>query len=380
VRVNARLVSTGDDRNLWAQSFERNTGDILSLEDELAQSVAGRIQAAVTPEMRARLNEPHPVNIQAYEAYLNGMHDLNNHRTNDELQRSLEQFDEAIALDPKLAKAYAGKAYAYNLLGDYDAMLGSEAGPKAEAAARKALEFDPSLAAAHAALAFALWKYDWNWKDADAELQKSLALNQNNTHTHHLSALLLACRGDFAGADNEMQKAQTLDPLSLIIRTNIGWFHYFQHDYAKAEEAYLETLKLDPSFLPARQKLWIAYAADGKPGQAENELENVMRLYGHQSILHRAEKTNPSSRYEVALRAYVDSGVLSAYERARYLALLGKKQEAIQALREAAGERSAWIVYLGIEPVFDGMRTLPEFKDLEKRANIPEPAVAPASN
>jgi len=301
------------------------------------------------------------------------MHDLNNHRTNDELQKSLEQFDEAIAMDPNLAKAYAGKAIAYNLLGDYDAMLGVQAGPKAESAARQALEIDPSLASAHSALAFALWKYQWDWIRAEEEFRKSLELNTNNAHTHHIYGVYLACRGNFAGADTEMQKAQVLDPLSLIIRTNIGWFHYFQHDYATAEQAYLEVLKLDPSFLPARQKLWIAYAADGKLEQAENELENVMRLFGHQSILQRAAKASTSARYNVALRAYVDSGVLSAYERARYLALLGKKQEAVQALREAAAERSAWIVYLGIEPVFDGMRTLPEFKALESRANIPEP-------
>src|SRR6202040_2467276 len=101
VRVNARLVSTGDDRNLWAQSFERDAGDILSLEDDLAQSVSRRIEVVLTPDSMHRRDEPHPVNVQAYESYLSGMHDLNNHRTNNELQKSLEQFNEAIALDSK---------------------------------------------------------------------------------------------------------------------------------------------------------------------------------------------------------------------------------------------------------------------------------------
>src|SRR5579862_1668779 len=162
VRVNARLISTGDDRNLWAQSFERDAGDILSLEDDLAQSVSRRIEVVLTPESVRRRDEPHPVNVQAYESYLNGMHDLNTHRTNNELQQSLEQFNEAIALDSKFAGAYAGKAIAYNLLGDYDAIHGNQAGPNAEAAARRALELDPSLAAAHSALAFAVWKYSWD--------------------------------------------------------------------------------------------------------------------------------------------------------------------------------------------------------------------------
>jgi TolB-like protein/DNA-binding winged helix-turn-helix (wHTH) protein len=372
VRVNARLISTGDDRNLWAQSFERDTGDILSLEDDLAQSVSRRIEVALTPNFMHRRDEPHPVNVQAYEAYLSGMHDLNNHRTNNELQKSLEQFNEAIALDPRFAGAYAGKAIAYNLLGDYDEIPGSQAGPSAEAAARRALELDPALAAAHSALAFALWKYSWDWKTAEAEFQKSLALNPNNAHTHHIYAVLLACRGDFAGAEEHMRKAQALDPLSMIIRTNIGWFHYFQRDYAKAEDAYLEVLKLDPGFLPARQKLWITYAEEGKTEQAAAELENLMRLFGHDQLLQRVERANPPARYRTAVQGYAESGVLSPYERARYLSLLGKKPEAVRALSEAAAQRSSWMVYLRIEPVFDAIRSRPDFADLVRQANIPE--------
>jgi TolB-like protein/DNA-binding winged helix-turn-helix (wHTH) protein len=372
VRVNARLISTGDDRNLWAQSFERDTGDILSLEDDLAQSVSRRIEVALTPNYMHRRDEPHPVNVQAYEAYLSGMHDLNNHRTNNELQKSLEQFNEAIALDPRFAGAYAGKAIAYNLLGDYDEIPGSQAGPSAEAAARRALELDPALAAAHSALAFALWKYSWDWKTAEAEFQKSLALNPNNAHTHHIYAVLLACRGDFAGAEEHMRKAQALDPLSMIIRTNIGWFHYFQRDYAKAEEAYQEVLKLDPGFLPARQKLWITYAEEGKTEQAAGELENLMRLFGHDQLLQRVERANPPARYRAAVQGYAQSGLLSPYERARYLSLLGKKPEAVRALSEAAAQRSSWMVYLRIEPVFDAIRSRPDFADLVRQANIPE--------
>ncbi|HEV8074380.1 MAG TPA: winged helix-turn-helix domain-containing protein [Candidatus Acidoferrum sp.] len=372
VRVNARLISTGDDRNLWAQSFERDTGDILSLEDDLAQSVSRRIEVALTPNYMHRRDESHAVNVQAYEAYLGGMHDLNNHRTNNELQKSLEQFDEAISLDPNFAGAYAGKAITYNLLGDYDEIPGSQAGPSAEAAARRALELDPSLASAHAALAFALWKYSWDWKTAEDEFQKSLTLNPNNAHTHHIYAVLLACRGDFAGADEQMRKALALDPLSMIIRTNIGWFHYFQRDYAKAEKAYLEVLKLDPGFLPARQKLWITYAMEGKTEQATTELENLMRLFGHEHLLQKVEGANPSARYQAAVKGYVESGVLSPYERARYLALLEKKPEAVRALSEAAAQRSSWMVYLRIEPVFGAIRSRPDFVDLERQANIPE--------
>ena len=374
VRVNARLVSTGDDRNLWAQSFERDAGDILSLEDDLAQSVAQKIQLALTPEQRTRLSDARPVNFRAYEALLNGMHDLNFHRTNNELLSSLEQFNEAIRIDPKLPQAYAGKATAYNLLGDYDGMRGTEAGPKAEQAARRALELDPSMAFAHSALAFTLWKYDWDWKAAEAEFQKALDLNPNNAHAHHIYAVFLACEGNFAAADQHMRIALTLDPLSMIIRTNLGWMRYFQHDFTGAESALTDVLKLDPGFVPARQKLWITYAEEGKKEQAAAELENLMRLFGHRDLLQIVDRAGAEQRYAAGVQAYADSGVLSAYEKARYLALLGKKREAVLALQDAAAQRSSWIVYLRIEPVFDPMRDMPEFQKLVDEARIPEPA------
>jgi TolB-like protein/DNA-binding winged helix-turn-helix (wHTH) protein/Tfp pilus assembly protein PilF len=372
VRVNVQVISAADDRHVWAQSFERDEGDILALQDALAQSVAGRIQAAIAPVLRVRLGESHPVNIDAYEAYLTGLHSLSAHRTNADLRKSLEEFDSAIALDPKLAKAYAGKATTYNLLGDYDEIQGTEAGPKAEAAARKALELDPSLASAHAALAFAVWKYNWDWNTADAEFEKSIALNPNNAHTRHIYAIFLACRGDFPGAGEELRKAQELDPLSMIIRTNRGWLYYFQHDYAKAESAFEEVLKLDPSFLPAHQKLWITYALDGKKEQAARELENLMRLFGHRDLLDQVEKSHPLARYQTGVAAYIQSGVLTPYERARYLALLGRNKEAVQALSEAAARRSAWMIYLGIEPAFDHLRKAPEFENLVHDARVPE--------
>jgi TolB-like protein/DNA-binding winged helix-turn-helix (wHTH) protein/Tfp pilus assembly protein PilF len=380
VRVNAQLISAADDRHIWAQSFVRDEEDILSLQEDLARSVAGKIQTAISPEQHIHASESHPVNIQAYEAYLTGLHDLNTHRTNEDLRKSLEEFKQAVVLDPNLAKAYAGEAQTYNLLGDYDEMEGREAGPKAEAAARRALELDASLASAHAALAFALWKYSWLWSDAEAEFQKSLALNSNNAHTHHTYGVFLACRSDFASADEHLRKALTLDPLSMIIRTNLGWLEYFQHNYAKAEAAYLQVLELDPSFLTARQKLWITYALEGKTQQAEAELENVMRLFGNLDLLERVEKSSPAARFQVAVSSYIESGLLTPYERARYLALLGRGREAVQALQEAQQQQSAWMVYLRIEPVFDRIRTTPGFDQLVRNARIPEAKALSAKN
>jgi tetratricopeptide (TPR) repeat protein len=144
--------------------------------------------------------------------------------------------------------------------------------------------------------------------------------------------------------------------------------------YAEAEGIYREVLRLDPSFLPARQKLWIAYALEGKTQQAGEELENLMRLLDHRDVLGRVKSTQPAERYRQEVEAYIQSGLLSPYERARYLALLGRGPEAVKALMDAKAEQSAWIVYLRIEPAFDGIRGTPAFEELLRAANIPPSA------
>ena len=363
VRVNARLIGPTDSQYLWAQSFERDAGDIVSLQDEVALSVADRIQASIKPDELARLEHARPASVEAYEAYLQGLFYLN-HRTDDDLRRSLDYFTRATSLDPNLAVAYAGKAEACGLLADYDVIPDREAWPKARAAALQAIRLDDSLGLAHSALAFELWKYEWDWTGAKAEFHRALALSPNDANTHHLYAVLLASQGNFEAAKKEIQIARQLDPLSLIVRTNVGWLSYYQRDFPTAIEEYEATLRLDPVFVPAHQKLWIAYAIQGHKQKAAGELENVFRVFGHDDMAKRVEGTDPAHRYELAVTSYADSGYLSAYEHARVLSLLGRKEEALQALSQAEAQHSSWLTYLAVEPAFDPIRSTPRFQQL----------------
>jgi TolB-like protein/DNA-binding winged helix-turn-helix (wHTH) protein len=375
VRVNAELIDTSNDQPLWAQSFERSARDIVALQDDIARSVAERIQTVLKPDQRARLENAQPVVVDAYEAFLQGLFYLN-HRRSGDLSRSLEYFKQATMLDSSLAPAYAGMAQAYNLLGDYDEMTGREAGPKAEAAARKALKLNDSLGVAHGVLAFTLWKYDWDWKGAESEFQRALALNPNDANTHHVYGLFLACKGDFPTSKDHLKKARELDPLSLIIRTNIGWVSYYERDFARAIAEYEEVLKIYPAFVPARQKLWIAYALEGNKEQAIRELGNVLRAFGHEELAQEIEKEYSPTRFSAVVQRYIDSGFLTAYEKGRLQSLLVEKEEALRSLREAEADRSGWMIYIGVEPVFDSLRSSPEFQKLSADVNIPYQAAA----
>jgi TolB-like protein/DNA-binding winged helix-turn-helix (wHTH) protein len=372
VRVDAQLIETSDDRHLWAQSFTHDEEDIVALQDDVAQAVAERVETAVEFSWPRRLANGQPVSAEAYEAYLHGIANLQHHSDAD-LLKSLDYFKRAVAVDPAFAPGYAGMAQTYCLLGDYSVLPDRVVWPQAEMSAQRALALDDSISRAHAALASALWRYEWDWKGADAQFQRALVLSPNDSDTRHLYALFLAAKGDFARAEQQLKEAEKLDPLSLIIRTNIGWLSYYQHDFPKATAAYQDVLRTNPLFLPAHAKLWIASALQGKNEQAARELETVFKLYGHSGLLKLAERRDPGAKFRDIFQAYIDSGYMSVYEKARLLSVSGQNEQALQTLRKAEADRNSWMIYLGIEPAFDPLRSSPQFQRLLKDIGLSNP-------
>jgi len=369
VRVNAQLIETSDDRHLWAQTFTHDEEDVAALQDDVAQAVAERVEVAIEPSLRERLMNAPPVKADAYEAYLHGIEYLQHHSDAD-LLKSLDFFKQAAALDPTFAAAYAEMAYTYCLLGDYDVLPDRVVWPQAEMNAQRALALDDSISRAHASLALALWRYEWNWKSANIEFQKALALSPNDADTHHFYGLFLATRGDFAPAEEQLKTAEELDPLSSIIQTNIGWLSYYQRDYSSAITDYKKVLQTDPAFIPAQSKLWIAYACEGEVDQAGDELDAMFRLYkltGPMQAAAKQERGQPASddsRFRAKVLSYANSGYLSIYEKARYLALAGQNREALASLAEAESQHNSWLIYAGVEPAFDPLRSYPQFEKL----------------
>src|SRR5271155_1980359 len=223
VRITAQLIQAPDDKHLWAESYEGNLRDTLALQKEVARNIAEQIRIEVTPREQAALKSVKAIDPEAYEAYLKGRFFWNK-RTADGLKKAVDYFNQAIAKAPNYAAAYSGLADTYALLGDwqYAVMTPKEAMPRAKAAAMKALELDDSLGEAHASLAFCLDGFDWNFEAADREFRRAIELNPGYATAHHWYAWHLSLLGRNTEALAEMRKAENLDPLSLIINSDLA--------------------------------------------------------------------------------------------------------------------------------------------------------------
>ncbi len=382
VRITAQLVHAPTDRHLWAKSYERDLIDVLTLQAEVAREIAAEINIALTPQEQARLATTRPVNPRAHELYLKGRYFWNK-RTPDDLQKSLEYFEQATAEDPNYALGYAGVADAYSLLGyvGYAVLPPREAFPKAKAAALKVLELDPSLAEAHVALAYINWEHDWDWAASLAEFRRAIALNPNYATAHHWYAIRLAALGRSEEARAEARRAQELDPLSLIIRGNIAWIRIFDGRPDDALVALGPTLEMDPNFASTHWFFSLAYLQKGMyPEAVAAAKRNMELMHGY----------NPGSEATLAY-AYALAGNqagarrllegMKQTARQRYVppdwiaviyAGLGDRDQAFAWLEKGYQEHSGLLPLLKVHPLFEKLRDDPRFADLVRRMNFPE--------
>jgi DNA-binding winged helix-turn-helix (wHTH) protein/Tfp pilus assembly protein PilF/TolB-like protein len=366
--LNIKLVRAADAKTLWSDSFSdagRNMARLQiaagnALDAELVK-VADHAAAPKTPAKAA-------VNDQAYQLYLRGRYCWNR-RTEEGLRQSIDYFRQSIAADPNYALAYAGLADSYALLASFSVESGRAAIPDARAAALSAIQLDPTLAEPHASLGMIYFFTDWNGPAAEGEFERAIALNPNYATAHHWYALDLAAMGRFPQALYEIRRAQALDPLSLIIDTNVGWIEYLSHDYDAALADYKKVLELDPSFVRALTRRGIVEIRKGDAGAAVVDLTSAARLSGDPYILGllgqaqaasgataAAEKTRTQLE-EMAKTKYVPPFALALVELG-----LGHKAEAIQQLGQAVVDRSTSMVYAKIDPSLDEIRGDAEFQ------------------
>jgi TolB-like protein/DNA-binding winged helix-turn-helix (wHTH) protein len=194
VRVSAQLVEARTDHHLWAETYDRDLHDVLALEGQVAQAIAREIRLQLTPPEHAQLTEKSALNPEAHEAYLKGMYCWSK-LTEEDVRKSITYFERAIRLAPDFAPAYASLAFSYNLLASDEYVAPRVGYPKAKKIARKALEVDPNLAYAHAALEFALYEFDWDWHAAEEEFRRANELEPNGDGAHHVYALYLVAMG-----------------------------------------------------------------------------------------------------------------------------------------------------------------------------------------
>ena len=380
VRITAQLIRINPEKHLWAETYERDLRDVLALQQDVAHDIADEIRIKLTPQEQARLSSARPVDPEAQEAYLRGVYFWNK-RTERDLEKSIEYFNQAIRKEPSYALAYAGLANAYNLLPVYAHAAPWETYPKACSAALKALELDDALAEAHAALGFYKSLHEWDQPGADRELRRAIELNPGYAFAHIWRGEGLSLMERHAEAVAELDRARELDPTSLMVSDQRGWVLYMARRYDDAIEQIRRTIELEPHFAHAHCWLGKTYLQKGMLREGLAELEEATSLPGGDSQLYTrwlgyayALSSRRVEAFKVIerIKGQEQKGFASPSGVAAIYCGLGERGQALAWLEKAYQERDPDLPEAKIEPVFDPLRSDVHFQDLVRRVT-PQP-------
>jgi TolB-like protein/DNA-binding winged helix-turn-helix (wHTH) protein/Flp pilus assembly protein TadD len=379
VRIDAQLIQVPADKQIWAESYQGDFRDTLALQSRVARAIAGQIRATLNRQEQVALEKSKAVNPAAYEAYLKGRYFWNK-RTADGLRTAIEYFNHAIETDPTYAEAYSGLADSYALSGDweYGVLSPQDAFRKAKAAATRALALDDSLGEAHTSLAFALDLYGWDWETAETEYKLAIKLNPGYATAHLWYAWHLILMGRNSEGLFELRKAESLDPLSLIIGADMADALCIAHLFDEAVQQSKKTLQMDRNFAIGHYELGQAFEQKHMHDQAIAEFQKAIAISGHSGVF--------------------DSNLAYVY------AVLGRKEEAIKIAKDLeaqhdqnpSAEANIALIYIGLgdqdqamiwlnkgyearfnpsillRPAFDPLRSNAQFKDLLRRIGLPK--------
>src|SRR5438477_1550628 len=255
VRITAQLIDAPREAHLWAESYERDLRDVLSLQTEVAQAIARQIRIKLTPIDEARLGAAPAVKPEAYESYLKGRYHWNGHHG---IRKAIPFFEEAIGIDPTYASAYAGLADCYSALMAWGQVSPNDGCVKAKVLALKALALDGTLAQAHTSLALATM-YEYDFSGAEREFERAIELNSKYATAHHFFGYYLGAMGFYEESVTELRRAIRLDPFSALINAFLGYVYVYARRFDQAIDQFLKTLQLDPNSVPALGGLGWAY-------------------------------------------------------------------------------------------------------------------------
>jgi serine/threonine-protein kinase len=370
VRVTAQLIDAATDRNLWAESYEREIASILALQGEVARAIAGQVRVTLRPEEETRLAHGRQVNPETYEAYLKGLFWLNK-GTPEAFDKAVAFFQEAVDKDPADPLAYAGLALGYVTAGHLSDSPDYRV-PPARAAAQRALQLDDTQADAHLALAVIEGYRDFQWGAAEKGMKRALELNPNLSFGHFQMAWLHWLYGRHNDAIASGKRAQELDPLSIPYH----WVTDFYRMAGRHEEAIAEcrrALDLNPMNFISRFVLGSTYSDQGRHEEALAEIRKAVEiapnLRGYLAVVYaRAGRTQEALKVLAELEAKKLTG-FTAWERASINAVLGNKDEAFRMLNFQP--HHDWLSSVGFMDEFKSLRGDPRFHALLKRMNLP---------
>jgi len=375
VRVNVQLINALTDAHLWADTYDRKLTDIFAVETEIAKAIADTLQAKLTGSEQHVIAARPTESTEAHQLYLKGRYFWNK-RTGNDLKKSIDYFQQAIAVDPNYALAYAGVADAYVWLPGYTAGTPRDCYPKAKAAATKALQLDDTLAEAHTTLALAIWLYDFDSAQAIREFQRAIELNPNYAIAHQqYGNNTLAALGRFDDAIGEGKRAVELDPLSLVINTDLGSDYYYARRYDEAIAQLRRTLEMDPGFYIAHLVLGQVLDAKGARDAAIVECQKARALNDDPSVLGVLGRAYGLSGNKMEAEKILDQlkklsqeRYVSAYSFALIYLGLGDKEEALRWLEQSYQDRAGSdIGFIRVDPLLDPLRGDPRFEALAEK-------------
>jgi serine/threonine-protein kinase len=378
MRIAVRLVDARSDRPVWSGSYEGEPGEVLALQREVVEAIAGEIHVTLTASNRARISPDRKVNLAAYDAYLKGRRQYLTDFTLDSVQKAIGYFHQALAVDPAYAPAYAGLADCYYTASNVY-YPPTEAMPKAKRAALKALELDDTLADAQASLALIRSVYDFDRAAAGQGFRRALDLRPGDAQTHLWYGIHLAAVGRFDEAVTEVQRAQQLDPVSPAMNTYVGFPLYFAHRYDEAIQRMLPLIEMYPDYNPVHAVLALAYEQKGERSKAIAEMERAYALdkdseseglaqLGH--IYATSGRTADARRVLEQLKELSGKRYVSAYNMGVLYAGLGDRDEAFRWLGKVEEDRSEWFALINVDPRLDGLHGDARFREILRHVGL----------
>ena len=383
VQVSADLTNVQDNTEIWGEQYERKAADIIPLQQQIAGDIADKLRSKLTGTEKQQVTKQGTQNPEAYQLYVKGRYYWNK-RTNADINTSISYFKQAIDKDPSYAQAYEGLADAYSVLPSYGGDP-NDAVPKANAAARKALELDPTLARAYANLGSNEYQFDWDFAKGEADIRRGLELDPSDATAHQwYSEMLDANPARVQEGIDEAKLAHELDPLSPIVASSLGLAYTAARQFDKAVEVQNKVIAENPNFGRAHTQLSLAYLGQHKYAEAIQESKAGAQLEGDKNYIEAANAFDTGfhsggwpgalrKALEVALAQRKGGGeYVSPYGIAGLYAQLGDKDKAFEWLNTAYHEHDGSLMNLLTDFQFDSIRSDPRYSDFVRKIGLPQ--------
>jgi len=371
IRISAKLLRTSDGKQLWAGQFDEKFTDIFAAQDSISERVAAALKVRLGGKGKKHSTE----NTEAYQLYMKGRYHIAK-LTPPDIRKSIPFFQQAIDLDSRYALAYTGLAQGFGVLGIAGEMPTAEAFPKANAAAKRAIEIDDSLGEAHIAVCMGAFWYDWDWRVAEDECRRGVGIDPNNADSHGHYAMLLSNTGRHAEALAEVKRSRELNPVDLVQSALEGQFLLHA---GRADDALMQlrkTSELEPKFWMPHFIAASAYIEKGMFAEAIAESRKEKELSGGNVIpfgIYALAKSGRRDEAQAALRELLKlstTGYVSPYNVALIYNALEMRDEAIEWLEKGFQQRDPKMTFLKVEPKWSNLRSEPRFVDLMRRMNF----------